>query len=60
MADQAEIGGGANARPLNDTIAQTGPGIPDDPLGPGETLPEPVDDDEVERAKTQLERLSGD
>ena len=30
-----------NARPLDDTIAGTGPGIPDDALAPGEELPTP-------------------
>jgi len=41
--------GGTNARPLNDTIAGTGPGIPDEALAPGEELPEPPSDEEVER-----------
>lgn len=35
---QAEIGGGTNARPLNDTIGTTGRGLPDEALAPGETL----------------------
>ena len=47
--------GGANARPLDDTIAGTGPGIPDDALAPGETdLPEPPTDEEVQRAAEAL------
>lgn len=29
---------GPNSRPLNDTVASTGPGIPDDALAAGETL----------------------
>ena len=33
-----------------DTIAGTGPGIPDDALGPGENLPTPPSDEEVDRA----------
>jgi hypothetical protein len=49
--------GGANSRPLDDTIAQTGPGIADDPLGPGEALPEPIDEAQVERVKEKLEHL---
>ena len=34
-----------------DTIAGTGPGIPDDALGPGEEWPEPPSDEEVERGE---------
>ena len=33
-----------------DTIAGTGPGIPDDALGPGEQLKKPPSDEEVEQA----------
>jgi hypothetical protein len=47
--------GGTNARPLNDTIAQTGPGIADDALAPGEELPDPVDDEQVERVANELD-----
>ena len=47
--------GGANARPLNDTIAGTGPGIPDDALAPGqEELPTPPTDEEVAAAARAL------
>jgi hypothetical protein len=35
---QTEIGGGTNARSLNDTIGTTGRGLPDEALAPGETL----------------------
>lgn len=35
---QTEIGGGTNARPLNETIGTTGRGLPDEALAPGETL----------------------
>ena len=39
---------GTNARPLDDTIAGTGPGIPDDALMPGEVgLPPAPTDEEV-------------
>jgi hypothetical protein len=35
------IGGGTNARPLTDTLAESGPGAPDDAIGPQDrTLPE--------------------
>ena len=46
---------GNNARPLDETIAGTGPGIPDDALAPGEDgLPEPPSDEEVTRAAEAL------
>ena len=39
-----QIGGGTNARPLRDAVAETGPGVPDDAIGPGQrTVPEQVD-----------------
>ena len=50
--DAAE--GGTNARPLDDTIAGTGPGIPDDARAPGEDLPDVPDDAEVERIARKL------
>ena len=31
----AGAGAGPNSRPLDDTVAQTGPGIPDDAASPG-------------------------
>lgn len=49
--------GGDNARPLDDTIAETGPGIADDALAPAETPSEPVDDAAVERVKAALESI---
>ena len=50
MADDREkISTGPNDEPLNETIAGTGPGIPDDALAPGEELPEAPSDEEVER-----------
>ena len=41
-------------RPFQDTIAGTGPGIPDDALGPGEELLQPPSDEEVEQAAEAL------
>ncbi len=38
---------GTNARPLDETIAGTGPGIADDAVGPGEDMPTPPSDAEV-------------
>ena len=39
---------------LDETIAGTGPGIPDDSLVPGEELPEPPSDEEVDGAAKAL------
>jgi hypothetical protein len=52
--DREKISTGPNEEPINETIAGTGPGIPDDALGPGEELPEPPTDEEVERAAEEL------
>ena len=49
-----EIGGGTNSRPLDDTIAGTGPGIPDDALAPGEDMPEPPSEEEQRRIAAKL------
>jgi hypothetical protein len=38
---------GTNSRPLNDTIAGTGPGIADDALAPGQEMPVGPSDEEV-------------
>jgi hypothetical protein len=55
MADDREkISTGPNEEPINETIAGTGPGIPDDALAPGEELPEPPTDEEVERMAEKL------
>jgi hypothetical protein len=54
MDDKAKISTGPNERPRNETIAGTGPGIPDDARGPGEELPEPPSDEDVERAAEAL------
>ena len=53
MADD-RIGGGTNSRPLNDTIAGTGPGIADDALAPGEAMPEPPGEEEQRRIAAKL------
>lgn len=55
MADDREkISNGPNDRPLNETIAGTGPGIPDDALAPGEELPEGPSDEDVEKMAEKL------
>lgn len=54
MSDDPRPEGATNDRPLDETIAGTGPGIPDEALGPGEELPEPPSDEEVERVARAL------
>jgi hypothetical protein len=55
MADDREkISTGPNDRALNETIAGTGPGIPDEALAPGEDLPEPPSEEEVDRIAKRL------
>ena len=54
MADTPDTG--TNPRPPDETIAGTGPGIPDDALAPGETeLPAPPSDEEVGKAARALD-----
>jgi hypothetical protein len=52
--DREKISTGPNEEPINETIAGTGPGIPDDALAPGEELPEAPTDEEVEEAAEAL------
>jgi hypothetical protein len=55
MADDREkISTGPNEEAVNETIAGTGPGIPDDALVPGEELPDAPSDEEVERMARKL------
>lgn len=56
MADDREkISTGSNAEPLDENIAGTAPGIPDDALAPGkDALPQPPSDEEVERIAEKL------
>lgn len=55
MADDREkISTGPNEEAVNETIAGTGPGIPDDALAPGEELPQAPSDEEVERVAEKL------
>jgi hypothetical protein len=46
--------GGTNARPLDESIAGTGPGIPDEARAPGEEIPESPSDEEVARVARRL------
>jgi hypothetical protein len=52
--DRAKISTGPNERAVNEPIAGTAPGIPDDARAPGEELPEPPSDDEVRRTAEKL------
>ena len=55
MADDREkISTGPNEEPINETIAGTGPGIPDDALAPGEELPEAPSDEQAKKAAEAL------
>ena len=54
MDDKEKISTGPNERPRNETIAGTGPGIPDDARGPGEDLPPAPTDEDVRRAAEAL------
>lgn len=59
--DREKISTGPNAEPLNESIAGTGPGIPDEALAPGEQeLPPPPTDEEVERAAEALGAPQGE
>lgn len=49
-----KISTGPNARPKHAPIAGTAPGLPDEALGPGASLPEPPTDEEVAEAKRAL------
>jgi hypothetical protein len=52
--DREKISTGPNERALNETIAGTGPGMPDDARGPGEKLPDAPSDEEVARIAKKL------
>ena len=53
--DREKISNGPNDRPINETIAGTGPGIADDTLAPGEEeIAEAPTDEEVEQMAKQL------
>ena len=54
MSDDPRPEGATNDRPLHETIAGTGPGIPDEALGPGEELPVPPTDEQVAAAARAL------
>ena len=52
--DREKITDGANERAVNEPIAGTGPGIPDEARAPGEGVPEGPSDEEVRRLAEKL------
>jgi hypothetical protein len=52
--DRTKISTGPNERAVNEPIAGTAPGLPDEALSPGQDLPEPPTDEEVRRVAQQL------
>jgi hypothetical protein len=60
VEDREKISNDPNDRALNETIAGTGPGIPDDALAPGEELPSPPSDEEVEETARKLGAPTGE
>lgn len=54
MQESEKLSTGPNESPKNETIAGTGPGIPDEATSPGRDLPEPPTDEEVHRIAEKL------
>lgn len=54
MDEKEKISTGPNEAPRNETIAGTGPGIPDEAATPGHDIPEPPSDEEVARIARKL------
>ena len=52
--DRAKISNGPNERAVNEPIAGTAPGLPDEALAPGQELPDPPSDEEVARIAEKL------
>ena len=52
--DREKVSTGPNERAVNETIAGTGPGVPDEGLTTGEKLFEGPSDEEVERIAKKL------
>lgn len=54
------LGGGTKSRPLNDTVAETGPGIPDDAVGPEQrSIPDLLSLGEGPEAQAFARKLDG-
>jgi hypothetical protein len=54
MKDREKISTGPNEEAINETIAGTGPGVPDEALSPSTELPDPPSDEEVARIAAKL------
>jgi hypothetical protein len=54
LSEREKITDGVNERAINESLAGTGPGIPDDALAPGEELLTPPTDEEVARVARAL------
>ena len=53
--DREKISTGPNDRPIDETIAGTGPGVADDSLAPGEKqIPDAPTDEQVEEMAEEL------
>ena len=52
--DREKITDGPNERAIDENIAGTAPGIPDEALAPGEELPEPPSAEEERRIRERL------
>jgi hypothetical protein len=53
------LGGGTNSRPLNDTLAETGPGVPDESVAPEQrSIDEQLDLDRAPEAEAMARKLA--
>ncbi|MBB3911151.1 hypothetical protein [Sphingomonas desiccabilis] len=52
--NERKISNGPNERARDESIAGTGPGIPDEALAPGEALPPAPSDEDVQRVAAKL------
>jgi hypothetical protein len=52
--DREKLSEGPNDRAVNETIAGTGPGLPDEALAPGQELPEQPSDEQVQEIARKL------
>ena len=52
--DREKISTGPNERPVNESVAGTDPGIPDEARAPGEDLPESPSEESEKRIREQL------
>lgn len=52
--DRKEISSGPNGRPINESIAGTAAGMPDEAISPGEQLPEPPNGEQMKDARQAL------